>query len=126
MTPSSRPSCARAPNSAVCRRSFSIAAAPARPGSNTPKQIDSFIWQILTRDLEHGDDPKVAHGYERYKAFTRKDASPNTYWGLTFYDTVFMMAKAMEEVGSVTDLKAIAAKVKIDALRRRPADALRQ
>jgi ABC-type branched-subunit amino acid transport system substrate-binding protein len=82
------------------------------PGIKYAKQIDSFIWQILTRDLEHSDDPKVAEWIKRYKAFTSKDASPNTYWGLTLYDTVFMLAKAMEEVGSVTDLKAIAAKVK--------------
>jgi branched-chain amino acid transport system substrate-binding protein len=38
--------------------------------------------------------------------------SPNTYWALTFYDTVFMMANAMEKVGSVTDLKAIADNIK--------------
>lgn len=82
------------------------------PGIKYSKQIDGFIWQILTRDLENGADPKVKAWSERYKAFTKKDISPNTYWALTFYDTVFMMAKAMEEVGSTTDLKAIAAKVK--------------
>lgn len=82
------------------------------PGIKYAKQIDSFIWQILTRDLEYGADPKVKAWTDRYKAFTKKDLSPNTYWALTFYDTVFMLAKAMEEVGSVTDLKAIAAKVK--------------
>jgi branched-chain amino acid transport system substrate-binding protein len=82
------------------------------PGIKYAKQVDGFIWQILTRDLENGADPKVKAWSERYKAFTKKDISPNTYWALTFYDSVFMMAKAMEEVGSTTDLKAIAAKVK--------------
>ena len=82
------------------------------PGIKYAKQVDGFIWQILTRDLDHGADPKVKAWSERYKAFTKKDISPNTYWALTFYDSVFMMAKAMEEVGSTTDLKAIAAKVK--------------
>jgi branched-chain amino acid transport system substrate-binding protein len=82
------------------------------PGIKYTKQIDGFIWQILTRDLDYGADPKVKAWSERYKAFTKKDISPNTYWALTFYDTVFMMAKAMEEVGSVTDIKAIAAKIK--------------
>jgi branched-chain amino acid transport system substrate-binding protein len=82
------------------------------PGIKYSKQIDGFVWQILTRDLDYASDPKVKEWMERYKAFTKKDMSPNTYWALTFYDTVFMMAKAMEQVGSVTDLKAIAASVK--------------
>ena len=82
------------------------------PGIKYSKQVDGFVWQILTRDLEFGADPKVKAWTERYKAFTKKELTPNTYWALTFYDSVFMMAKAMEEVGSVTDLKAIAARVK--------------
>jgi len=88
-----------------------------RGGSGAPalkyaKAVDGFTWQILTRDLDNAADPKVKGWIERYKAFTKKDVSPNTYWALTFYDTVFMVAKAMEEVGSVTDVKAIDAKVK--------------
>jgi branched-chain amino acid transport system substrate-binding protein len=88
-----------------------------RGGSGAPaikyaKAVDGFTWQILTRDLDNASDPKVKGWIERYKAFTKKDISPNSYWGLTFYDSVFMMAKAMEEVGSATDIKAIAAKVK--------------
>jgi branched-chain amino acid transport system substrate-binding protein len=82
------------------------------PGVKYAKQIDGFTWQILTRDLEFGADPKVKAWVDRYKAFTKKEVSPNTYWALTFYDTVFMVAKAMEEVGSTTNLEAIAAKVK--------------
>ena len=88
-----------------------------RGGSGAPaikyaKAVDGFTWQILTRDLDNTSDPKVKGWIERYKAFTKKDVSPNTYWALTFYDTVFMMARAMEEVGSTTDIKAITAKVK--------------
>jgi branched-chain amino acid transport system substrate-binding protein len=82
------------------------------PGIKYSKQIDGFVWQILTRDLDYASENKVKEWIERYKAFTKKDMSPNTYWALTFYDTVFMMAKAMEQVGSVTDLKAIAASIK--------------
>jgi branched-chain amino acid transport system substrate-binding protein len=82
------------------------------PGIKYSKQIDGFVWQILTRDLDYASENKVKEWIERYKAFTKKDISPNTYWALTFYDTVFMMAKAMEQVGSVTDLKAIAASIK--------------
>jgi branched-chain amino acid transport system substrate-binding protein len=88
-----------------------------RGGSGAPalkyaKGVDGFTWQILTRDLDNQGDAKVKGWVERYKAFTKKEVSPNTYWALTFYDSVFMMAKAMEEVGSTTDVKAIAAKVK--------------
>jgi branched-chain amino acid transport system substrate-binding protein len=88
-----------------------------RGGSGAPalkyaKAVDGFTWQILSRDIDNASDPKVKAWVERYKAFTKKDVSPNTYWALTFYDTVFMVAKAMEEVGSSSDVKAIAAKVK--------------
>lgn len=88
-----------------------------RGGSGAPaikysKAVDGFTWQILTRDLDNATDPKVKDWISRYKAFTKKDISPNTYWALTFYDTVFMVAKAMEETGTTTDIDAIGAKVK--------------
>ena len=88
-----------------------------RGGSGAPaikyaKAVDGFTWQILSRDIDNTSDPKVKAWIERYKASTKKELSPNTYWALTFYDTVFMVAKAMEEVGSTSDVKAIAAKVK--------------
>lgn len=88
-----------------------------RGGSGAPalkysKAVDGFTWQILTRDLDNAADPKVKGWIDRYKAFTKKDLSPNTYWALTFYDTVFMLARAMEETGTTTDIKALTAKVK--------------
>jgi branched-chain amino acid transport system substrate-binding protein len=88
-----------------------------RGGSGAPaikysKAVDAFTWQILTRDLDNVSDPKVKAWIDRYKAFTTKEISPNTYWALTFYDAVFMMAKAMEEAGTTTDIDAIGAKVK--------------
>lgn len=93
-------------------KKFMYRGGSGQPGIKYDKQIDGFLWQILTRDLEYGADPKVKSWTERYKAFTKKDLSPNTYWALCYYDTVFMLAKAMEDVGSTTDLKAIAAKIK--------------
>lgn len=82
------------------------------PGIKYAKQIEGFVWQILTRDLDYTDDPKVKAWLDRYKAFTKKELSPSTYWGLTFYDSVFMLKKAMEEAGTVSDVKAIAAKLR--------------
>ena len=106
---------------AIIRQSTEIGGLPKkfmyRGGSSAPalkytKQIDGFTWQILTRDLDNATDPKVKGWVDRYKAFTKKEVSPNTYWALTFYDSVFMLAGAMEEVGSTTDIKAITAKLK--------------
>lgn len=82
------------------------------PGIKYKDQIEGFVWQILTRDLDFGEDPEVKQWIEDYKSITGKDISPNTYWALCYYDTVFMMAKAMEEVGSTDDLEAIAASIK--------------
>jgi len=93
-------------------KNFLYRGGSGEPGIKYAKQIDGFIWQILTRDIVNTSDPKVKGWVARYKAFTKKDVAPNTYWALTFYDTVFMMAAAMEQVGSVDDLKAIAAKIK--------------
>jgi branched-chain amino acid transport system substrate-binding protein len=106
---------------AIVRQSVEIGGLPKKflyrggsggPGIKYAKDIDGFSWQILTRDLDYASDAKVKAWLERYKAFTKKDLSPNTYWGLTFYDTLFMLAKSMESAGSTTDLKAIAARMK--------------
>jgi branched-chain amino acid transport system substrate-binding protein len=93
-------------------RKFMYRGGSGAPAIKYSKAVDGFTWQILSRDIDNASDPKVKSWVERYKAFTKKDVLPNTYWALTFYDTVFMVAKAMEEVGSTTDAKAIAAKVK--------------
>lgn len=93
-------------------RKFMYRGGSGAPAIKYSKAVDGFTWQILSRDIDNTSDPKVKAWVERYKAFTKKDVSPNTYWALTFYDTVFMVAKAMEEVGSTTDVKAIEAKVK--------------
>jgi len=93
-------------------RKFMYRGGSGAPAIKYSKAVDGFTWQILTRDIDNTSDPKVKAWVERYKAFTKKDVSPNSYWALTFYDSVFMVAKAMEEVGSITDVKAIGAKVK--------------
>ena len=93
-------------------RKFMYRGGSGAPAIKYSKAVDGFTWQILTRDIDNTSDPKVKAWVERYKAFTKKDVSPNSYWALTFYDSVFMVAKAMEEVGSISDVKAIGAKVK--------------
>ena len=93
-------------------RKFMYRGGSGAPAIKYSKAVDGFTWQILTRDIDNTSDPKVKAWVERYKAFTKKDVSPNSYWALTFYDSVFMVAKAMEEVGSISDVKAIGEKVK--------------
>ena len=106
---------------AIVRQSLEVGDLPLRfiyrGGSGAPatkylNKIQSFAWQIHTRDLVTSSDPKVKAWIERYKAFTKKDITPATYWALSFYDTVFMLGRAMEAAGSVTDSKAIAAKLR--------------
>jgi branched-chain amino acid transport system substrate-binding protein len=93
-------------------RKFMYRGGSGAPAIKYSKAVDGFTWQILTRDLDNVSDPKVKGWMERYKAFTKKDISPNSYWALTFYDSVFMLAKAMEETGTTTDIKALTAKMK--------------
>jgi len=106
---------------AIVRQSLEVGDIPLRfiyrGGSGAPavkyaSKIQSFAWQILTRDLSSPTDPKVKAWIESYKAYTKKDVTANTYWALTFYDSAFMLARAMEAAGTVTDSKAIAAKLK--------------
>ncbi|GGC47811.1 ABC transporter substrate-binding protein [Chelatococcus reniformis] len=115
---------------AIIRQSLEIGGLPTkfvyRGGSSQPAakyadKIDGFLWQILTRDLANPSDDKVKDWILRYKAFTKKEVTPQTYWALTFYDTVFMLVKAMQEAGTVTDPAAVAAKLKgmaYDGVRR--------
>jgi branched-chain amino acid transport system substrate-binding protein len=106
---------------AIVRQTLEVGDLPTnfiyRGGSGAPARkyadkIKAFSWQILTREVEATDDPKVKEWVARYKAETKKDVTATTYWALTFYDTVYMLMKAMEQAGSVTDSKAIAAKLK--------------
>ena len=120
---------------AIVRQSLEIGGLPKRfiyrggsgaPGIKYANKIEGFAWQILTRDLDNTTDPKVVAWTNQYKAFTKKDVTPTTYWALTFYDSVFMLAKAMEAAGTVSDPKAIAAKLKgmrYEGVRRMSYDA---
>jgi branched-chain amino acid transport system substrate-binding protein len=105
---------------AIVRQSLEVGDLPTRfiyrggsgaPAAKYASRIDGFAWQILTRDLDTASDPKVKGWIDRYKAFTKKDVTPTTYWALAFYDTLFMLARAMEAADSVTDAKAIASKL---------------
>lgn len=106
---------------AIVRQSLEVGGLPTRfiyrggsgaPAAKYAPRIDGFAWQILTRDLDTTGDAKVKAWIDRYKAATKKDVTATTYWALTFYDTLFMLSRAMEAAGSVTDAKAIADKLK--------------
>lgn len=103
---------------AIVRQSLELGNLPTkfvyRGGSGGPaakyaNNIDGFVWQILTRDLDFTTDQKVLDWIDRYSAFTNKKVSATTYWALTFYDTVFMLAEAMKTAQTSSDPEAIAA-----------------
>ena len=113
----------------LVRQSFELGSLPInfvyRGGSGAPAvpyidKIGGFTWQILTRDVENPVEQKVKDFVTRYKAFTGKPIASNTYFALTYYDTMFMLIKAMQAAKSTTDTKAIAAelkKIKYDGVR---------
>ncbi len=84
----------------------------ATPGLKFANKIDGFTWQILTRNVENPDDPKVKDFVGRFEKFTKQQVTSSSFWSLHNYDTIYMLCKAMEDAGSVTDTKSIAAKLK--------------
>jgi branched-chain amino acid transport system substrate-binding protein len=113
----------------LVRQAFELGSLPInfvyRGGSGAPAgpyldKIGGFTWQILTRDMENPAEQKVKDFVARYKAFTGKPIASNSYFSLTYYDTMFMLTKAMQAAKSTTDAKAIAAelkKIKYDGVR---------
>ena len=69
---------------------------------------DSLIFGLILLGLIFPYEATVIPLYYDLQAFDLT----NTYWALTFYDSAFMLARAMEAAGTVTDSKAIAAKLK--------------
>jgi branched-chain amino acid transport system substrate-binding protein len=77
-------------------------------------QIDHYVWTAMW-DMDNTKDPPLLAYKERYKK--RYDRYPmnkyNDAAGIMHYDTTFMVVKAIEKAGTVTDVKKIA-----DTLRK--------
>lgn len=105
----------------IIRQSLEIGGIPTKfmyrggslgPGEKYASKIDGFASQILTRDLQTTSDPKVKDWIARYEAFTKRPIGANSWYGLSMYDAVFMLAQAMTAANSVDDSAKIAAKLK--------------
>jgi branched-chain amino acid transport system substrate-binding protein len=63
---------------------------------------------VPTRSVINTNDPQVAGYRTAWKnEFGSYPTDPNTFWSLAYYDTILMLAKAMEIAGTTTDLAAI-------------------
>lgn len=69
-------------------------------------QVDFYTWVIGTRS-PFSDDPKVKAFVQRYKALVGQEPGPSGIWSFTFYDPLYMFAKAVEKAGTTSDLDKI-------------------
>jgi branched-chain amino acid transport system substrate-binding protein len=105
----------------LIRQSLELGSLPTklvyRGGSGAPAvgymdKLDGFTWQILSRDMENPPDQKVKDFVERYKKFTGNTVASNTFFALGFYDTIFVLAQALHNLGKIGDSAALAAELK--------------
>jgi ABC-type branched-subunit amino acid transport system substrate-binding protein len=106
---------------AIIRQSLEIGDLPTKfvfrggsmvPGEKFATRIEGFASQILTRDVQNTTDPKVKDWVNRFTTYTKRPISGNSWFGLSLYDSVYMLAQAMSEAGTVDDPAKIAAKLK--------------
>jgi branched-chain amino acid transport system substrate-binding protein len=69
----------------------------------------TYVWSITTRNIEASSDPKMQKYIADFKAEFNKDPGPNGFYGLSYYDAIFLLTKALQDAGTVTDLPKIAA-----------------
>ncbi len=67
----------------------------------------SYVWSITTRNIEASTDPKMQKYSADFKAAFNKDPGPSGFYGLSYYDSVFLLAKALQDAGTVSDLPKI-------------------
>jgi len=87
---------------------FGSAGVSAASLAETDGAITDFTWMIITRAVDNPDDRALAAYREAYFAKYGEDPPSIGYFALSFYDPVIMLAEAIETVGAVDDLEAIA------------------
>jgi branched-chain amino acid transport system substrate-binding protein len=70
-------------------------------------QIHRVALATPTRSLSNTSDPAAATFNTEYQKAFGKPAGENSFWTLIYYDSVVMLAKAMEVAKTTTDLDAI-------------------
>ncbi|MGE0306959.1 MAG: ABC transporter substrate-binding protein [Acidimicrobiia bacterium] len=79
---------------------------------------------IPTRAVDNAEDETLADFREAYAEEFGSDPGPADFWMLTYYDSVRMLARAMEIANSATDLGAIADALATDEAAEYPGRAL--
>lgn len=83
------------------------------PGTNVTSlgqsgaAIQDFAWSVTTRAVDNATDPAVQPYRTAYRAKYGTDPGADGFWGLSYYDPILMMTKAMQDAGTVDDPTAI-------------------
>jgi branched-chain amino acid transport system substrate-binding protein len=75
-----------------------------QPGS----AIQNFAWSVTTRAVDNAADPQVQAYRAAYNAKFGAEPGAAGFWGLSYYDPILMLTKAMQDAGTVDDPKAVA------------------
>jgi branched-chain amino acid transport system substrate-binding protein len=89
----------------VTKKFFSWQGPSEVPALPYKDQFELYTWVIGTRSSQ-SEDPKVKAWVRRMNEIAGQDM-PSIIWGLSFYDQIFMLAKAIEAAGTITDLDKI-------------------
>lgn len=82
-------------------------------GLENQKRIDALTCIIYTADpLNTKNDPKAAKFFADYKAKFNTEPTSDSAGALYYYDYVSLLVKAMQEAGTVTDVRKIQAALK--------------
>jgi ABC-type branched-chain amino acid transport systems, periplasmic component len=90
----------------VTKKFFSWQGPTEIPALPYKDQLELYTWVIGTRSPQ-SEDPKIKDWTRRMTQTAGHDLGPSLIWGLTIYDQVFMLAKAMETAGTTTDLDKV-------------------
>ncbi len=90
----------------VTKKFFSWQGPTEIPALPYKDQLELYTWVIGTRSPQ-ADDPKIKDWTRRMAQVAGQELGPSLIWGLTIYDQVFMLAKAVEAAGTTTDLDRI-------------------
>lgn len=82
--------------------------APGTDATALPESgISQFAWSVTTRAVNNPDDPRVQGYAEAYETKYGEAPGAAAFWGLSYYDSILLLTKAIETAGSVDDLSAI-------------------
>jgi branched-chain amino acid transport system substrate-binding protein len=90
----------------VTKKFFSWQGPTEIPALPYKDQLELYTWVIGTRSPQ-SDDPKIKDWTRRMNETAGQELGPSLIWGLTIYDQVFMVTKAVEKAGTTTDLEKI-------------------